>query len=186
MSFGTKGGAFNIGTQPPSVPRSSTQTSALTASAANISRLRLSLAKYAVPLGPPPSASTSNTPPLLPGYRPGSGLPGAGASSFDTTGGMGTRASAGAGAGAGAGEPAGPEEANDIKAQLDAQVQDATTPMGTPSAPQIEAQDPLLVMSDPVMTTVTNAPSAERRIPWAKIGIGVGMVIGVLMLLRRR
>ncbi len=183
MSFGTKGGAFNIGTQPPSVPRSSTQTSALTASAANISRLRLSLAKYAVPLGPPPSASTSNTP-LLPGYRPGSGLPGAGASSFDTTGGMGTRASAGA-----RGrhrEPAGPEEANDIKAQLDAQVQDATTPMGTPGAPQIEAQDPLLVMSDPVMTTVTNAPPAERRIPWAKIGIGVGMVIGVLMLLRRR
>jgi len=177
MSFGTKGGAFNIGTQPPSVPRSSTQTSALSASVANVSRLRLSLAKYAVPLGPPPSASTSDTP-LLPGYRPGSGLPGAGTSSFDTTGGMGTRASAG--------EPAGPEEANDIKAQLDAQVQDATTPMGTPSAPQIEAQDPLLVMSDPVMTTATNAPPPARRIPWAKIGIGVGMVIGVLMLLRRR
>lgn len=175
MSFGTKGGAFNIGTQPPSVPRSSTQTSALTASAANISRLRLSLAKYAVPLGPPPSASTSDTPSLpsadrftRPGARPG----------FDTTGGMGTRASAG--------EPAGPEEANDIKAQLDAQVQDATTPMGTPSAPQIEAQDPLLAMTDPVMTTATNVPPAERRIPWAKIGIGVGMVIGVLMLLRRR
>lgn len=170
MSFGTKGGAFNIGTQPPSVPRSSTQTSALTASAANISRLRLSLAKYAVPLGPPPSASTSNTPSLPSAGR----FTRPGTSSF----GAGTRPSAG--------EPAGPEEANDIKAQLDAQVQDATTPMGTPSAPQIEAQDPLLVMSDPVMTTATNASPPARRIPWAKIGIGVGMVIGVLMLLRRR